>query len=254
VILAPVSQSLRTHLASVLARIESARCRGPSGASSVRLVAVTKSVPDEILADLPAAGVTDVGENRVQSAQRRRPLAPAGLTWHGIGHLQRNKVARAVRLFDVFHALDSERLAVEIEAILANAPGRGGTNARWPVYIQVNAASDPAKGGVRPEETLDFVKRVSLLEHLEPVGFMTMAREGSSDAEARAAFRTLREVRDDVVRASVGTSAPTGLSMGMSDDFEVAVEEGATVVRVGRALFEGVVPDASEGAPEGAAR
>jgi pyridoxal phosphate enzyme (YggS family) len=225
---------IRRNLETVRGRIRSAQGRGRHAAAEVTLVAVVKSAPVALFPALAAAGVRDVGENRVQSAEARRPLAPSGWRWHGIGHLQRNKVARAVRLFDVFHALDSLALAERIEATPV------GTERPWPVYIQVNAAADPAKGGVAPPETLDFVKALSRFQRLSPIGFMTMAKEDSTEAEARAAFRTLRELRDEVVRADVGDPPPAGLSMGMSDDFEWAVEEGATVVRVGRALFEGV--------------
>jgi pyridoxal phosphate enzyme (YggS family) len=170
----------------------------------------------------------------VAAAVERRPHAPPGLTWHGIGHLQRNKAARAVDLFDVFHALDSDRLAEKLESVLVSR-GR-----RWPVYIEVNAALDPAKCGIPPEEALAFVKDVAHQSHLEVRGFMTMAAYGADEATARSTFRTLREIRDEAVRAGVGTEPPAELSMGMTDDFEWAVEEGATVVRVGRAIFEGL--------------
>ena len=168
-------------------------------------------------------------------AQSHRALVPrAGLTWHGIGHLQRNKAAMATDLFDVFHALDSKRLMTRLEGVLS------GADRRWPVYIQVNAAEDPAKGGFAPEETLAFVKDVSQQPHLSCRGFMTMGRLDADEADTRAAFRTLREVRDEAVRLGIGAEAPEGLSMGMTDDFEWAVEEGATVVRVGTAVFQGV--------------
>jgi hypothetical protein len=206
------------------------------------MVIVTKSAPPAVFGLLARLGVRDVGENRVVAAASRRPGAPPGLVWHGIGHLQRNKVARAVELFDVFHALDSGRLADRIESVLASI-GR-----RWPVYIQVNAALDPAKGGVDPSETRSFVKSLLTLPHLDLVGFMTMARLEADEAETRAAFRTLREIRDDAVRAGLGDPPPSRLSMGMTDDFEWAVEEGATDVRIGRAVFDGVTVD-----PENAA-
>jgi pyridoxal phosphate enzyme (YggS family) len=225
---------LEKNLASVRGRIRAARERSARAAARVDLVVVTKSVPPSLFPALRAAGVTDVGENRVQAAEVRRPGAPDGWRWHGIGHLQRNKAAKAALLFDVFHALDSLPLAERLDAVLT------GTDRRWPVYIQVNAAADPAKSGFVPEDTLNAVRRILRLPHLRPVGFMTMARQGASEAETRAAFRALRETRDDVLAAGLGDDAPSGLSMGMSDDFEWAVEEGATVVRVGRAVFEGV--------------
>jgi len=229
-----VQAALRQSLADLRARIEAARARGAHAAPQVTLVVVTKSAPPAVLPHLLLAGVTDVGENRVQAAEERRPRTPPGLVWHGIGHLQRNKAARAVDLFDVFHALDSPRLAEHLESVLARA-GR-----LWPVYIQVNAAADPAKGGLAVEETVAFVKDVLRHPHLACRGFMTMARLDAGEAGARAAFRALREVRDEVRRRGLGDPPPEGLSMGMSDDFEWAVEEGSTVVRVGRAVFAGL--------------
>lgn len=234
---------LRQNLEDVRHRISGARERGEHAAAAVRLVVVTKSAPPDVFGLLQAAGVADVGENRVQAASERRPGAPAGLTWHGIGHLQRNKVARAIDVFDVFHALDSTRLARRLEAVLGDA------DRSWPVYLQVNAAADPAKGGIAPEETIAFVKELAVLPHLDCQGFMTMGRLESDEADCRAAFALLRELRDDVVRLGVGETAPAGLSMGMTDDYEWAVEEGATVVRVGRAVFEGVWDDSDAGEP-----
>jgi pyridoxal phosphate enzyme (YggS family) len=236
---------LRQNLEDVRGRMEGARSRGAHAAPAVRLVVVTKMAPPDVFGLLRAAGEVDVGENRVQAAAERRPGAPPGLTWHGIGHLQRNKAAQAVDLFDVFHALDSRRLAARLEAVLGDA------DRRWPVYMQVNAAADPAKGGVAPEETLPFMKELATLPHLDCQGFMTMGRLEADESDCRAAFRLLREVRDDAVRLGVGETAPAGLSMGMTDDFEWAIEEGATVVRVGRAIFQGVWPetDAEEPRP-----
>lgn len=225
---------LSRNLAQVRSRIEAARARSPRAAPRVDLLVVTKSAPVELFPLLHEAGVREVAENRVQAVEERRALAPPGWRWHGIGHLQRNKVRRALRLFDVFHALDSLDLARALDAALRGAARPS------PVYIQVNAADDPRKGGCPPSEALSFASALRELPHLMPVGFMTMARLGADEASARAAFRALREVRDDVCRRAVLPAPPEGLSMGMSGDFEVAVEEGATVVRVGSALFEGL--------------
>jgi pyridoxal phosphate enzyme (YggS family) len=231
-----VLNRLRQNLEEVRGRIRAAQARGAHAAASVRLVVVTKSAPPEIFGLLAEAGATDVGENRVQAALARRPEAPEGLTWHGIGHLQRNKAARAVDVFDVFHALDSRRLASRLESVLA------GTDRLWPVFVQVNAADDPAKGGFQPEETLGFVTELAARHpHLVCRGLMTIGRLGADEATCRAAFRTMRDLRDDAVRAGRGDEPPRELSMGMTDDFEPAVEEGATVVRVGRAVLEGVL-------------
>ncbi|MCC7137653.1 MAG: YggS family pyridoxal phosphate-dependent enzyme [Planctomycetes bacterium] len=228
---------LRHNLAQVYDRIERARRASPRAAAAVTLVAVTKAAPPGCFDLLRALGERDVGENRVADAASKREAAPPGLVWHGIGHLQSNKAKKAVRTFDVFHALDSVRLAEALDALLTEA-GR-----RWPVYAQVNAARDPAKGGVAPEDAGAFLETLARFPSLEVVGLMTMAKEDDPGERARSCFRTLREVRDDALRRGTGRVPPRGLSMGMSDDFEVAVEEGATVVRVGRAVWAGVGPD-----------
>lgn len=228
------TRRLAANVDALRGRIEAARRRGAHAAGAVTLVVVTKAQPPAVFAPLAAAGVTDIGENRVQQAAARRPGAPAGLTWHGIGHLQRNKVASAVATFDVFHALDSLRLAERLEQALA-AAGR-----TWPVYVQVNAAEDPAKGGWHADDVPAALDALAGLPHLAPVGFMTMAAAGAQESALRRTFRTLRDVRDEAVRRGVGSTVPEGLSMGMSNDFEIAVEEGATAVRVGRAVFAGV--------------
>ena len=238
---------LRENLERLEARIEAARLRGPHAAPAVTLIAVTKAVPRGALALLVQAGHRDIGENRVLDAASKRESGPRGLVWHGIGHLQTNKAKKAVSTFDVFHALDSLRLARELESALA------ATDRRWPVYVQVNAAEDPAKGGFRPEETLEALRTLDALPHLEIVGLMTMAREADRGEAARPCFRTLRALRDEAVARGAVAREDLGLSMGMSEDFEPAVEEGATIVRIGRAVWDGVglPPDLSRDGPAG---
>ncbi len=229
-----VTHRIQENLASLRARIEAARATGPHGAVRCELLVVSKSVPTWMFGPLAAAGIEAVGEDRVQSAAERRPTGPAGWAWHGIGHLQRNKAQLATRTFDVFHALDSLRLAEHLEGLLAKE------SRRWPVYVQVNTAEDPAKGGFTPESVPEALARLEALPHLDVVGFMTMGRLGAAKGDQRSTFRTLRAVRDEAVRPGRGHPSAVGLSMGMTDDFEIAVEEGATVVRVGRAVFEGI--------------
>ncbi len=233
----PRLSRLTANLRALERRIEAARARGRHAADRVGLLVVTKSAPAAWFPLLAAARILAVGENRVQAAQARRPLSPPGWEWHLIGHLQRNKAARALQLFDVFHALDSLALAQALATV------RAGNGAPWPVYIQVNAADDPHKGGIAPAEVPSFVRALADLPSLLPVGFMTMARLGADESETRAAFRTLREVRDAACRSGVGAAPPAGLSMGMSEDFELAVEEGATLVRLGSAVFEGLAQE-----------
>ena len=238
---APLVSALRRNLDRIRARIESARARGEHAAPHVDLVVVTKSVEPAFFGPLVEAGVRDVGENRVQAAAERKPSAPAVWTWHGIGHLQRNKARTAAGLFDVFHALDSLRLARRLDELLGEA-GR-----TWPVYLQVNASDEAQKGGVGPEEAIELLRQVTELPHLLPIGFMTMAKRAAEDGDVRRTFRTLRELRDEAVRLGVGRTPAAGLSMGMTNDFELAVEEGATILRVGRAVFEGLTTASSPG-------
>jgi pyridoxal phosphate enzyme (YggS family) len=225
---------IQENLASLRARMDAARLRSPHAAPHCDLLVVSKSVPTWMFGPLAAAGVGAVGENRVQPAAARKAEGPPEWTWHGIGHLQRNKAKLAVETFDVFHALDSLRLAEHLEGVL------GSIGRRWPVYLQVNTAGDPAKGGFPPDGVPEALAALQALPHLELVGFMTMGRLGAAKRDQRATFRTLRAVRDEAVRPDGGFASAVGLSMGMTDDFEIAVEEGATVVRVGRAVFEGI--------------
>jgi hypothetical protein len=229
-------ERLRGNLGGVYERIAAARARGGHAAPTVDLCVVTKAAPADAFHLLRRLGEKHVGENRVQDAVSKREGAPVGLVWHGIGHLQTNKAKKAVGVFDVFHALDRLPLAEALEPLLA-AAGR-----TWPVYLQVNAARDPRKGGVPPEEALGFLRDLERFPHLQPVGWMTMAKEDEPGERARPCFAALREVRDEALRRGLGRVPPAGLSMGMSEDFEVAVEEGATIVRVGRACWQGVAP------------
>jgi len=237
---------LRANLGTVYDRIEAARTRAAHGAPRVTLIAVTKAAPPGAFDWLRALGEKDVGESRVPDAASKRASAPPGLVWHGIGHLQTNKVKKAVRTFDVFHALDSLPLAEVLASALA-AAGR-----TWPVYVQVNAARDPKKGGVSPEDALGFLQALESFPTLEVVGFMTMAKEEDLGERARPCFAALRQLRDEAARRGVGRVPPVGLSMGMSEDCEVAVEEGATVVRVGRALWRGLAPNSPVAPPPSA--
>ncbi len=210
-------------LPEVLERIARAAARGGRSADAVRLVAVTKGrTLEEIQRCVLAYGRFPLGESRVQEARPKMEALP-GAEWHFIGPLQRNKV-KFMRPFALVHSIDSVRLA---EA-LARRASREGWRAR--VLLQVNVAREPQKHGVFVEELADAVARVRELEALELVGLMTMAPYTERPEEVRWVFRELSRLADRYNLAE--------RSMGMSGDFEVAVEEGATLVRVGRALFE----------------
>lgn len=193
------------------------------------LLPVTKSVPVDRLRAALALGLNDFAENRVQEAEAKAPQLP-GATWHMVGRLQSNKAARAVALFDSVQSVDSVELAQRIARLAADS-GR----APYPVYLQVNVDADPAKAGFSQDELAREVRRLADLEELRIEGLMTVGRLADDPRAARTTFRSLRQLSERLRAAEPRIGA--GLSMGMSDDFEMAVEEGATVVRLGRVLF-----------------
>lgn len=208
---------VRANLDGLRRRIDAACRRAGRKSEEITLVVVTKTIPGEQISRLAEAGVTDVGENRPVEAGRRL----AGLTGfrrHMIGHLQTNKVRKALAWADVLHSVDRPSLA---EALAA-------AGAALPCYVQVNVSGEATKGGFRPEEVREAVSAARKALRVE--GLMTMAPEG---ADARPQFRRLRELAEE--------AGLRGLSMGMSQDFEAAVEEGATLVRIGSAVFEGAL-------------
>ncbi|MFQ5666173.1 MAG: YggS family pyridoxal phosphate-dependent enzyme [Candidatus Binatia bacterium] len=198
---------------------------------SVRIVAAAKTKPVELIEQAIAAGVTDVGENYVQEAAAKRRRITAPVAWHLLGHLQRNKAARAVELFDLIHTLDSVTLAQALAR-------HGARMARpVPVLIEVNIGAEATKSGVQVAEVEALVRALATQRWLVVHGLMAVPPAGPSPESARRYFRALRVLRDRL-RAGAPANAPLReLSMGMTDDFAVAIEEGATIVRVGRAIF-----------------
>jgi PLP dependent protein len=194
----------------------------------VRIVAVTKTHGPEAVRAAAAAGLTDIGENRVQEAlQKQELLAGLPMAWHLIGTLQRNKARQAVGRFVLLHSVDRGDLAAELDRRVAPA-------ARQAILVQVNCSDEPQKGGVEPRELPELLQALQLLQHLEVRGLMTMSALTDDTTEQRRAFRRLRELRDAAERS--GHRLPE-LSMGMSGDFPIAVEEGATMMRLGTVLF-----------------
>ena len=222
------ADSLETRYRAVTGRVAAACARAGRPAESVTLVAVTKTHPPETADALARLGQFDVGENKVQEAKAKVPLCDGRLRWHGIGHLQTNKVRDAVRLFCTVHSVDSVRLAEEIERQCA-AQGK-----RLPVLLEVNVSGEGSKFGLKPEEVPDVALAVNRLPHLVLRGLMTMPPFAEDPEAARPFFRRLAQLRR-AAEARLGAPLPD-LSMGMSGDFEVAIEEGATLVRVGTAL------------------
>ncbi len=223
--------SVAENVAAVREQIESACLRAGRDPASVRLVGVTKTVDPNRVREAVNAGVSILGENYVQEAlEKMETLADLQVSWHFIGHLQTNKAGTAVRRFDWIHTVDREKLAVELDR-QACKQGR-----RLPVLIEVELGGEATKSGVVPEELLPLARRIASLDGLELRGLMALPPYLDAE-EARPYFRQLRGLLDRVRDTVSGPESVTELSMGMSHDFEVAIEEGATLVRVGTALF-----------------
>jgi pyridoxal phosphate enzyme (YggS family) len=225
--------ALRAAHAAVLERIAAACARVGRDPRDVTLVAVSKEVDSGRLRDAVQAGIRTLGENRVQEGESKVADVP-GATWHLIGPLQSNKARRALEAFDVIQTVDSVGLAERLDRLARDVRGASPTT-RYPILLQVNVDDDPSKAGFAPTELADAAERASGLDALEVRGLMTIGRLVADAESARSTFAALRGESERLRKAG----APIGpeLSMGMSSDFEVAVEEGASIVRVGRAIF-----------------
>jgi pyridoxal phosphate enzyme (YggS family) len=222
--------SLRAAREAVLDEIAAACARAGRDPKTVELVAVSKTVPADRLRDAVAAGLDLLGENRVQEAAAKIPLVP-GARWHLVGPLQSNKARRAAELFEAVESIDSPAIARRLDGLAREIrPGRP-----LEVYLQVNVDADPAKAGFDPAALEAALPELLGLTGLRIAGLMTIGRLVAKAEEARPTFRALRELSARLRDEHRGLGG--GLSMGMTDDFPVAVEEGATVVRIGRALF-----------------
>jgi pyridoxal phosphate enzyme (YggS family) len=226
--------TLAARLAAVEERLRAACGRAGRRREDVTLVAVTKTVPPEVAAALHGLGVPDLGESRPQELWHKAAALPASVRWHLIGHLQRNKVERTLPLVSLIHSVDSVRLLQALEA----EAGRRGVPAA--VLLEVNASHEASKGGFPPADVAGLAPALSTLRHVRVRGLMTMAAYEEDPQKTRPTFAGLRALRDRL-QAEVGAAHTLPhLSMGMTNDFEVAVEEGATLVRLGTVLFEGL--------------
>lgn len=223
-------RDLSDILADVNAKIAAACARAGRDPSEVEIIAVTKTHGAETVNEARDAGLCIVGENKVQEAAWKKPASASGPEWHLIGHLQSNKTRPALELFDVIHSVDTVKLADRIEAVAEE------TGARPRILLEVNVSGEKSKSGMKPEEAASVVRHiVESCPRVTLEGLMTMAPFSENPEDARPYFRRLRELRDKL-EAELGVGLPR-LSMGMSGDYEVAVEEGATWVRLGTVLF-----------------
>ncbi len=205
-------------------------CQRPLAA--IRLVAVSKTMPAAVVKEALEAGVTDLGENYIQEAKDKiNELATYPATWHFIGHLQSNKAKYAVRLFDLIHSVDSLKLAQELDKY---AKKIDKTQA---ILIQVNVAKEDSKSGIYIEDTVQLLRDVSQLKNLSVKGLMTLPPYFNAPEKVRPFFAALRKLRDQIRKEANPNISMEELSMGMTGDFEAAIEEGATMVRIGTAIF-----------------
>lgn len=214
--------TIAERVAHVRQRVEHAAERAGRSPADVTIVAVSKGFPPSAIDEVVVAGIADVGENRVQEAAAKIvALRPLPITWHLVGHLQTNKAKTALELFDIIHSVDSLHLAQVLSRPDRSEP--------LPILLEVNAAGEASKFGFPPAEVAAAAQAIARLPHLDLRGLMTVAPFVSDPETVRPVFRELRRLRD-----ALGLRE---LSMGMTDDFEVAIEEGATLVRIGRAIF-----------------
>jgi pyridoxal phosphate enzyme (YggS family) len=221
--------SIKENLEKIYRRVERAAGRNPQ---TVKLVAVIKNVPDQLIFEALEAGVTDIGESRIQEAQARFEAIRARFPQvkiHLIGHLQRNKVRPALDMFDIIQSLDSERLAREIAA-RASKP--------VPVLIEVNTSGEAAKFGIEPGRTIDLVSAAARIEKIKIAGLMTVGPLTDDREKIRQSFRKVKQLSEAISQLRLPGVEMRFLSMGMSADFEIALEEGSNMIRPGRAIFE----------------
>jgi hypothetical protein len=222
-----VAENIRT----VKEKIAESALRAGRDPSAVRLMGVTKTVDDERIMESIRAGIDIIGENYVQEAKRKIEKMGRSLPWHLIGHLQTNKAKYAVKLFDMVHSVDRISLAQELSR------RAGLINTEVKILIEVNVSGEDSKSGVAPEQAIALVREVAQFPNLNIKGLMTMAPWFDDQEQARPYFRRLRELKDAIAEGDIPGVEMNELSMGMSGDFEVAVEEGATIVRIGTKIF-----------------
>ncbi|MCZ6681480.1 MAG: YggS family pyridoxal phosphate-dependent enzyme [Candidatus Poribacteria bacterium] len=223
--------SIQENLSRLQDRIAKAAERSGHDPHSICLVAVSKTKPASLILEAIDAGVTDIGENRVQEAQSKWNQIDRSVRWHLVGHLQRNKVKQALAIFDLIHSVDSLRLLAEIDRRSAQL------NRRTDVLIQVNTSGEPSKHGIEPDQTLDLIESGLEYEHVRINGLMTIGAFLPDPEAVRPSFVLLQQLREKIVGQQFPEVDMEYLSMGMTNDFEVAIEEGANLVRVGTAIF-----------------
>jgi pyridoxal phosphate enzyme (YggS family) len=224
-------QTIKNNLKIINEKIRKAASRANRNSEEIKLVAVTKTATIEQIKEAISAGVKIIGENKVQEAKEKYQILSADIEWHLVGHLQTNKVKYAIEIFDLIHSVDSIKLAKEIDrrsqqfGMITN------------VLVEVNVSGEETKYGIKPEEVESFLKEVSEFSRIKVRGLMTIAPIAEDQEEVRPYFRKLRELSEEIKSKNLKNVKMDYLSMGMTEDFEVAIEEGANMVRIGRGIF-----------------
>jgi pyridoxal phosphate enzyme (YggS family) len=223
--------SIRENFLQVQNQIRVAAEHAGREAHSIQVIAVSKTKPVSVILEAIDVGITDIGENRVQEAKDKYDQVDRPVKWHLVGHLQRNKVKQALPIFDLIHSIDSLRLLAEIDRRSAQL------NRRTEVLIQVNTSGEPSKFGLEPDAVLGFMENALDYAHIQIKGLMTIGAFLPDPEEIRPSFVLLRTLQEKIREQQLPNIEMEYLSMGMTNDFEVAVEEGANLVRIGTAIF-----------------
>jgi pyridoxal phosphate enzyme (YggS family) len=228
-----VQSDLGANLSAVLERVKNAASRAGRDSDEIKLVAVSKTHPPDVIRQAIELGVTTFGENKVQEAEAKiGEVRGSNVEWHLIGHLQSNKARKAVQLFDVIQSLDSMDLAARLERMCIEE-----NRSTLPVFVQVDLAGEETKSGISREKLPALIDYLKVCRKLSLKGLMVLPPFFDDPEDARPFFQELRTVRDDLLSQWAFAGGRGELSMGMSHDFEIAIEEGATVIRVGTAIF-----------------
>ena len=234
----PAQELLAVRLADVRARVRAAAQKCGRQPDDVRLIAISKTHPASVIKQVCQLGATDFGENRVQEAEGKIvEIGREKVRWHLVGHLQANKARRAVNLFDVIHSVDSLDLAQRLDRLCVEE-----SRESLPVLIQVDLGHEETKSGIEESELTHMVESLGPLTRVKLIGLMTLPPFFDDPEQSRAFFRRLRELRDELNQRGAFGERTGELSMGMTNDFEVAIEEGATMVRIGTAIFGERIP------------
>lgn len=225
------TSELKQRMEHVQQRINQACERSKRDPANIQLIGVTKYVSADRAAEAAAFGLKHLGENRWPDAKEKTDVISEDVRWHYIGQLQTRKVRQVVHAFHYIHSLDRMSLAEELNKRMA------GLDRTMPCFVQVNISGERSKAGLEPEAVPEFIRSMNEFEHLEIIGLMTMAPFESKPEETRPVFRGLRELRDELNQKNAYRQPIADLSMGMSNDFEIAVEEGATWLRLGSVLI-----------------